>query len=128
MKMDKSFIRQVVLYGVIGGASALLDFILFTLMHRQLGMNEYIANIISVHVGMAMSFLLNRKFNFKKTDKLLFRAGSFYLVGLLGLALSQCLLWFGSVLLLPVTAVKIASIFIVAIIQFFINRQVTFNK
>jgi putative flippase GtrA len=116
------------LYGVIGGGSAFLDFLLFTLMYKQFGMNEYLANGISVHTGIAMSFILNRKFNFKKTDRVLFRAVSFYLTGLFGLALSQGLLWLGGILLLPVVTVKFASVFIVAAVQFVINKLVAFNK
>jgi putative flippase GtrA len=128
VKIDGRLIRQIFLYGVIGGGSALLDFLLFTLMYKQFGMNEYLANGISVHTGIAMSFILNRKFNFKKTDRVLFRAVSFYLTGLFGLGLSQCLLWLGGILLLSVVTVKFASVFIVAAVQFVINKVVTFNK
>jgi putative flippase GtrA len=128
MKIDERLARQIVLYGIIGGGSALLDFLLFTLMYKQFGWNEYFANCISVHSGIAMSFILNRRFNFKKTDRLLFRAVSFYITGLFGLALSQGLLWMGGILLLPVVMVKFMSIFIVASVQFVINKLVTFNK
>ncbi len=128
MKLDKDFIRQIGLYGIIGGSSALLDFLIFTLLFSRAGMNEYLANAISVHAGIAMSFILNRKFNFKKTDRVLFRALSFYATGLGGLALSQGLLWAGGALLLPVIAVKCFTIFIVALIQFIINKRITFNK
>jgi len=128
VKIDKQLIRQILLYGIIGGTSAFLDFLLFTLMYKKFGMNEYLANGISVHVGIATSFILNRKYNFKKTDRVLFRAVSFYLTGLFGLALSQGLLWVGGVLSLPVVMVKFASIFIVAAVQFIINKLITFNK
>ena len=120
--------RQFFLYGVIGCTSAFIDFLLFTLMYRLFEMNKYLANGISVHTGIAISFILNRKFNFKKNDRILYRAISFYLTGLFGLALSQGLLWFGGILLLPVLMVKLASIFIVGVIQFTINKLVTFNN
>jgi putative flippase GtrA len=128
MKISKELLRQIILYGFIGGGSALLDFLLFTLLYAQFGMNEYIANAISVHAGIITSFILNSRFNFKKTDRILFRAGSFYLTGLFGLVLSQGLLWLGAVLVLPVVPVKFVSIFIVAAVQFIINKLVTFRK
>jgi putative flippase GtrA len=128
VNIDGRLIRQIFLYGVIGGGSAFLDFLLFTLMYKQFGMNEYLTNGISVHTGIAMSFILNRKFNFKKTDRVLFRAVSFYLTGLFGLALSQGLLWLGGILLLSAVTAKFASIFIVAAVQFVINKLVAFNK
>jgi putative flippase GtrA len=115
------------LYGVIGSGCAFIDFLLFLIMYKKFGINKYLANGISVHTGIAMSFILNRKYNFKKTDKVLYRAILFYLTGLFGLALSQGLLWLGGVLLLPVVIVKFMSIFIVASIQFVINKLVTFN-
>jgi putative flippase GtrA len=126
--IDERLIYQIVLYGIIGGGSALLDFMLFTLMYKKFGWNEYLANCISVHSGIAMSFILNRKFNFKKTDRVMFRAISFYITGLFGLALSQGLLWLGGFLLLPVVMVKFTSIFMVAAVQFVINKLVAFNK
>jgi putative flippase GtrA len=128
MKIDGHLTRQIVLYGIIGGGSALLDFLLFTLMYKQFNWNEYFANCISVHAGIAMSFILNRRFNFKKTDRILFRAVSFYITGLFGLALSQGLLWLGGILLLTVVMVKFMSIFMVAAVQFVINKLVTFNE
>lgn len=128
MNIDKLLIRQIFLYGIIGGGSAFLDFLLFTLMYKQFGLNKYLVNGISVHTGIAMSFILNRKFNFKKTDRVLFRAISFYITGLFGLALSQGLLWLGGIFLFPVLMVKFMSIFIVAVVQFVINKLVTFNK
>jgi len=125
---NQLLIRQIVFYGIIGGGSAFLDYILFMLLYKYLGMNEYLANCISVHAGIATSFLLNRSFTFKKTDKLLFRAASFYLTGLFGLLLSQGLLWLGGVLSLSVMLAKFISIFFVAAVQFVINKLITFNK
>jgi len=128
VNINKLLIRQIFLYGIIGGWSAFLDFLLFTLMYKQFRLNKYFVNGISVHIGIAMSFILNRKFNFKKTDRVLSRAISFYLTGLFGLALSQGLLWLGGFFLFPVIMVKFMSIFIVAVVQFVINKLVTFNK
>jgi len=127
-RFDKVLVRQVVLYGIIGGGSALLDFLLFTLFVRGFGLNEYLANAFSIHAGIAMSFLLNSRFNFKKTDRAFFRATSFYLTGLFGLALSQGILWFGMFLSVDVLLTKFISIFFVAAVQFTINKFVTFNR
>jgi putative flippase GtrA len=129
MKLPRELIRQILLYGIIGGSCALLDLLLFTLMYKGLSINEFLANVVSVHIGIAMSFILNRKFNFKKTDRILFRATSFYLTGLFGLALSEGLLWLGTRHLnFAVIPVKIATVFIVAGMQFIINKSVAFRK
>jgi len=128
MKINKKLLKQIILYGIIGMISALLDFLLFTLMYIQFNINPYYANIISVHIGIFTSFILNRKYNFKKYDKIIFRTTSFYLTGLLGLGLSQALLWFGQLLSISPVIAKFFSIFIVAAVQFTINKLVTFNK
>jgi putative flippase GtrA len=128
MKIKKEFIKQILLYGIIGGCSALLDFVLFYFLYRKLSINEFIANVITVHAGIALSFTLNRKFNFKKTDRIIFRASSFYLTGLSGLALSELLLWAGSNLKFPVLPTKFGSIFIVALVQFTSNKLIAFGR
>ena len=126
--LKRPLIRQIVLYGVIGGGSAMFDFLIFTLLYTNFGINEFITNIISVHAGIIMSFILNRRFNFKKTDRLLFRAASFYCTGLFGLALSQGILWLGGILSLSAILSKFISVFFVAAVQFIINKFITFNK
>jgi putative flippase GtrA len=128
MKPKREFMRQLAMYGVIGGCSALLDILLFTLLYSALMLNEFIANIISTHFGIALSFTLNSNFNFRKTDRLLFRALSFYLTGVAGLALSEGLIWLGNHMRLRVVAVKVATVFIVAVLQFTVNKLVAFKK
>ena len=128
MRISKQLVRQVVLYGIIGGGSALFDFLLFTLMYTLFGINELVANIFSVHMGIAMSFMLNSRYNFKKTDKILFRAIAFYLTGLFGLALSSGMLWLGGAMEFPILMVKFVSIFVVAVAQFTMNKLIAFRK
>ena len=128
MALDKTFLRQFVIYGIIGASSALLDTLVFNVLFHVAGLNEYLANPLSVHCGIFMSFFLNRKYNFKKTDKVLKRFLLFYATGILGLLLSQGILWLGTVTPFSVTIVKIASVLIVAVVQFLINRILAFSS
>ena len=128
MVLNKTFLRQFVLYGVIGASSALLDTLVFNFLFHMAGLNEYLANPISVQCGIFMSFFLNRKYNFKKTDKVLRRFLLFYITGLLGLLLSQGILWLGTFTPYSVTFVKIVSVLIVAAVQFLINRVLAFSE
>jgi putative flippase GtrA len=120
--------KNFVLYGIIGAISAGIDFAIYTLLFRM-GLDFSISNIISVHCGIFCSFLLNRQYNFKVKDKMLSRFLSFYAIGLTGLALSAGLLW------LMVTNAswneiyaKLLTIVAVAILQFFLNKFLTFRK
>lgn len=127
MKIDKAFLRNLILYGIIGGLSSGLDFLVFTLLFKILGIPELPANIVSVHCGIFLSFFLNSRYNFKKTDRLRERFIPFYLTGLLGLALSSGILWLGGRMGIDPLITKLGSIVIVALVQFFINRAVAFR-
>jgi putative flippase GtrA len=116
------------LYGIIGGISASLDFAIYIAL-IQLHINYIAANFIGIHCGIFCSFLLNRRFNFKVKDKVVIRFLSFYVVGLTGLGLSSALLW------LLVTQfdwnkiqAKLLTIFIVSIMQFLLNKYITFKS
>jgi putative flippase GtrA len=119
--------RQFILYGIIGGISAGLDFVVFTLLCKE-GLNYQFANIISIHCGITCSFILNRHFNFKIKDKTLQRFLSFYIIGFIGLSISAGLLY----LLVSLNQwneinAKLLSIVIVAIVQFLLNKFITFR-
>ncbi|MCL2435892.1 MAG: GtrA family protein [Lentimicrobiaceae bacterium] len=120
--------RQLILYGIIGATSAGLDFIIYsTLCYSDV--NYQIANIISTHCGIFCSFLLNRHFNFKVKDKFFKRFFSFYIIGLVGLALTWLLLFiFVEMMDMNELIAKLIAIFAVAIVQFILNKFITFKK
>lgn len=126
---NKSLIREVFLYGVIGGSCALLDVLFYFTLTKSVGYNEFLSNLISVHAGMILSFFLNSYLNFRMTNNMLKRAISFFTVGYLGLLLSMFILWFGvQFLTLDDLVVKLASIVVVAAFQFVFNKIITFGK
>ena len=120
--------RQFILYGIIGATSAGLDFIVYsTLCHFHI--NYQISNVISTHIGIFCSFLLNRHFNFKVKDKFFRRLLSFYLIGLVGLALTWGLLLLAvEIIGMDELMAKLIAIFVVAIVQFILNKFITFKK
>ena len=119
--------RELILYGIIGGLCAALDFGLYTLLGMWI---PYLwANVISVHVGIFCSFLLNRQYNFKVKDRPAQRFTIFYLVGLSGLGLSELMIY-----LLAKRAgwdyvlAKLLTVVVVALLQFTLNKFITFKK
>ena len=120
-------VRQAASYGVIGVLSAGLDAALFQLLTAALGWRPWLANPVSVHLGILTSFLLNRQFTFSRRDRTARRLLRFYTVGLLGLALSQVVLWAGLALGLAPLAAKLPGICLAAAVQFGINRRVAFG-
>jgi len=127
MNIFKKF-NHFILYGIIGGISAGLDFVIFTGLVYA-GFNPILTNILSIHCGIFCSFLLNRYFNFKIKDKTIIRFLSFYFIGLLGLGLSTFLLWLlTSLMFWDVLGAKLFTIVVVAILQFILNKYITFRK
>mgnify|MGYP000863681187 CR=1 FL=1 len=127
MKLDKVFLRNLFLYGVIGAISAGLDTGVFALLVKGLHLNEFASNVISVHCGIFLSFFLNSRYNFRKTDRFKTRFTAFYLTGLFGLGLSSLILLLGQKIGADVLLTKIFSVFFVALVQFFINRAAAFS-
>ncbi len=120
--------RNFILYGLIGGTCAGIDFVIYTVL-CYFGCNHLISNIISTHCGIFCSFLLNSYVNFKVSDKLFRRFLSFYAIGLLGLALSEGMLY----LMVDMGAMnkiiaKLITVFVVALVQFFMNKFITFKR
>lgn len=121
--------QQLIKYGFIGCLCATLDFISFTILSTKLNLPIISANIISVNIGIISSFILNREITFKVKNKTALRFFSFYSVGLVGLAISSFML---IILVNRLGFNKIYSkavtIIIVALIQFILNKYITFKQ
>lgn len=120
--------RNLILYGIIGCFTASLDFAVFTLLSKYVGIYYIVANCISVLVGITTSFILNRSINFKVKDKTGQRFVVFLAVGLFGLLLSNLILYIGiDSLHLDKLLVKLMSIIFVVLIQYILNKFITFK-
>lgn len=119
--------RELILYGIIGGLCASLDFGVYSLL--SLWIPFLWANIISVHCGIICSFVLNRNFNFKVKDNTGKRFISFYLVGLAGLGLSELLIYLLTYKFeWHYIVAKLLTVVVVALFQFVLNKLITFNR
>lgn len=121
--------RNLILYGIIGGFCAALDFGIYTLLCHFDILPYLWANVISTHIGIFTSFFLNRSLNFKVKDKTPKRFLSFYAVGLIGLGMSSFMLW----LMVDKAGwnelvCKLITIVFVSLMQFCLNKYITFKK
>lgn len=121
-------LRQIILYGVIGVFSSGIDGVCFIGMNYY-SLNKYIANFISITIGICISFLLNTYINFRVTNKVGKRAMSFFTIGYMGMLLSMLILYIGcDILNFSTVIIKIISVFIVATFQFILNKLITYKK
>lgn len=118
--------RELILYGIIGGFCAALDFGVYTLLSQWI---PYLwANIISVHCGIFCSFFLNRNYNFKVKDSTTRRFIVFYMVGLAGLGISELLIYvMADILGWDHIVAKLITVVVVALFQFVLNKFITFK-
>ena len=121
--------RTLILYGLIGGFCAGLDFGVYTLLCHFDILPYLWANVISIHCGIICSFFLNRGVNFKVKDKAWIRFLSFYMVGLVGLGISELMLY----LMVDLAAwneiaSKLISVVMVALVQYLLNKFITFKS
>lgn len=128
--MQDNFIylfKQLFLYGIIGLFSSAMDALFFHFLVYRIHIYNVIANIYSVILGILISFFLNLNFNFKVKDKVLFRFCSFFAVGLFGLLLSTGIITLGEKAHWDIFITKIGSIFVVAAVQFILNKLISFK-
>lgn len=121
--------HDLILYGIIGCFSSGLDFCVYTFLVKVVGVNYLIANCISVVIGIVTSFTLNRKYNFKVTDRTFRRFAIFFTVGICGMLLSNLILYICiDLLALDNIISKLLSIVLVVFFQFLVNKFITFKK
>ncbi len=120
--------RNLILYGIIGCCSSGLDFLIYTLLVSVFGWYYIVSNSLSVIAGITASFTLNRNYNFKVRDKTKQRFSIFLSVGLCGMMASNIILWccIDKMEMNKIVA-KILSIVMVVVLQFLINKYVTFK-
>lgn len=116
-------------YGLVGCTGLIVDMGVFYLLHEVFELNYIVTNIISSTFGVINNFILNSLFTFKVKDKLLKRFVSFYLIALVGMALSSGLL----VMMIDGFRMdsmlsKMISVLIVAVFQYFLNKKLTFSE
>lgn len=121
--------RELVFYCMIGCTGAAIDFVLYTIFTGWIDMHYQLANFLSVSFGIINNFFLNYFFNFKTKDRMMTRLASFYSVGMFGWALSAFLLWIlVERFCINSIIAKLATIILVTVIQFCLNKFITFRK
>lgn len=120
---------RLIRYGVFGGMSALLDFLTFAFLFNVLHINPLVATAISTSLGIANSFILNARYNFRVHDKLLKRFALFYFVGLAGLLFSVVIIYVLHARIgIDANLAKIISIPIVVLIQYALNSRYSLGE
>lgn len=131
--MKSLFVRLIsssfVKYGLVGLVGLVVDMGFFYVFYERLHVNYILSNIMSSSLAVVNNFILNSIFTFKVKNKLLYRFISFFSIALAGMALSSGML---AVMIdglqMNSMVAKAISIFVVALIQYFVNKKLTFSE
>ena len=148
--LRRKAIRELIKYGIVGGIGLVIDMGAYYLLVKQFEvhypissfiielfgadksprmMDILISSIIGQSLGVINNFILNSIFTFKVTDKKIRRFFSFAGIAVIGMVISSFLLTiFIEGLGLSEMLAKGLAIIIVAMIQFLINKHVTFKQ
>ena len=119
---------QLVKYVLIGVLGLVVDFGIYTIL-THFKMNVEIANIISSTCGIINNFLWNSYTNFKVHDRMILRFISYFIVGQITTVFTTISLFvFVTKLGYPHLMGKVIATFVATLIQFVINKVVTFRK
>ena len=89
--MHQAF-RQLVSYALFGCVCSAVDMLVFLALTSLGGLEPLVANVVSVAVGLTLSFFLNRQHTFHVTDRPARRYAVFICVGACGM-LRACKSW-----------------------------------
>jgi putative flippase GtrA len=120
--------RQLVLYGIIGLSGATIDIAFYYIFYHFLKIPPVVASYLSVSMGIVNNFILNTRYNFKVRDHMLRRFGHFYAIGVGGAILSSALIYlFFNIMGLPPFISKVLTIVPVVLLQYFLNKRISFK-
>ncbi len=121
--------RTLILYFFIGASAALVDVVGFFLLFNTYGIPAVVATAVSVSLATIYSFVLNAKYNFKVSDRLGMRLVLFSLVSGAGLLLSALALYVAHDMYgINGNIVKIASLPVIFVVQFLLNKHISFKS
>ena len=67
--LKNELVQQIIKFGICGGTSFIIDYVIFTLLSQALGIHYLIASIISFSISVIYNYILSIKWVFNVTKK-----------------------------------------------------------
>lgn len=127
---NEKLLLQIFKFVIVGGTATILDWAVYYVLYNFVHMNPLIANILSFTVSVIYNYIASVKWVFdvnKEKSKVRIFA-EFIIFSVIGLLLSELLLWIGiNKLGLNAMLVKICATIIVMVFNF-ITRKIFLEK
>lgn len=129
--MHQAF-RQLISYALLGCVCSAVDMLVFLALTSTSDIEPLAANAASVTAGLTLSFFLNRQHTFHVMDSPARRYVVFICVGLCGMCVQELVIaalttHAAAPLSTPLVA-KLAALVTAGLMQFVLNRSVTFRQ
>lgn len=129
VEFNKAFIFKFLKFGLVGFSGLIVDFSITYVCKERLKIHKYVANSMGFVVATSTNYLLNRYWTFgSHSPGLIIQFGKFFVVSLVGLVLSNALLYLlHDKLKWNFYFAKACAIVIVSLWNFFANYLYTFT-
>lgn len=125
---DYKEVKTFILYVIIGGTAAVIDYSVFYLVQKSFeSLPPEISSFLGQISGFFVSFFLNTYKNFKMTDKLLKRFLSYAGITVVGIIISTVVIAVFKNYI-DVFILKIVCLIGVSLLQYFLNRVITYRN
>ena len=119
--------KKFLLYCICGGLGVSSDLLTYNEL-LKLGINYQIANVAGYLMGTGISFILNALITFKVRSDLIKKCCLFFLVAAVGYLMSAIMLSvFVELVKMSALIAKITTLPIILVIQFLLNKHITFK-
>ncbi|RZK81246.1 MAG: GtrA family protein [Pedobacter sp.] len=129
IELNRAFILKFLKFGVVGFSGLIVDFGITYLCKEKLKIHKYISNSMGFIVATGTNYSLNRLWTFENHNpNTLVQFGKFFIIALVGLALSNILIYLlNDKLKWNFYFAKACAIVLVSLWNFFANYLYTFT-
>jgi len=121
---------EFIRYVLVGGLATIIDWMVFYILVILLGLYYQFSLVISFSLGATTNYAFNKIFTFKcKSRKIISQFSLFSVIAVISLLLSMFLMFFlVDIILLEKMLSRILTTVIMLIINYSMNKYITFNK
>lgn len=129
IKLNNAFLFKFLKFGVVGFSGLIVDFSITWICKEKLKIHKYISSSLGFIVATGTNYTLNRYWTFNNHDPAtIVQFGKFFVVSLVGLALSNALIYLlNDKLKWNFYFAKACAIVLVSLWNFFANYLYTFT-
>lgn len=125
-KLDKKRIVQILTYLAVGGGTALLELVIFSVLYYALLLDPAVSNVIAVLIATATNFLLNGTVTFRGSSNLLRSVILYILLFLFNTCFSTFTISNFVSVGLPALGVKLFTMVCIVIWNYVLYKKVVF--